>query len=132
MTTDRIADLLTRIRNAQLAGHPTTMVGASREKERILKVLADEGYISRYEAVTDENDKPAIKIYLRYTKYGTPVVREISRISKPGKRVYVAKDSIPHHKGGLGVMLVSTSQGVLTDREARKIGVGGELICSIF
>lgn len=132
MVTDSIADLLTRIRNAQLAKHPACMAPASKKKERILEVLVAEGYVERFERVEDQNNKPALKVYLRYESGGVPIVREMNRISKPGRRVYVGSDKIPYCKGGLGTVLVSTSQGVLTDQEARKRGLGGELICSVF
>ena len=132
MVTDQIADLLTRIRNALLAGHPVAYSPASTKKERILDLLTAEGYIAGFEKGEDANGKPQLAIKLRYDKRGAPVIRELKRISKPGKRIYVGKDEVPRNRGGLGMLVVSTSKGVVSDKEARKEGVGGELICSVF
>ena len=132
MVTDSIADLLTRVRNASAAGHRSTRIPFSKQKERILSVLVDEGYVESFERVEDEAGKPALEAFLRYERTGIPVVRELRRMSKPGRRWYVKKDEIPRHKSGLGTIVVSTSRGVMSDREARKQGVGGELICSVF
>lgn len=132
MVTDQIADLLTRIRNALLAGHPVTYSPASKKKERILELLTKEGYIAGYEASKDEDLKPQLTIRLRYDHRGNPVIRELKRVSKPGKRIYVGKDSVPRNRGGLGVMVVSSSKGVISDAQARAEGVGGELLCSVF
>jgi len=132
MVTDQIADLLTRIRNAHQAGFPSVKVPASKKKEAVIKVLQDEGYVASFEALKDESEKPIYKVHLRYMDNGTPVIREIKRLSKPGRRVYVGKDKIPVFRGGLGTIVVSTSKGVLSDRAARKEGVGGELVCSVF
>ncbi len=132
MATDQIADLLTRVRNAQRAGHPAVAVPASKTKERVLKVLQDEGYIASFESTEDSDGKPQLKIYLRYTEANKPVIRELRRISRPGRRMYVGSDAIPVQRGGLGLVVISTSKGMLSDREARRLGVGGELICSVF
>lgn len=132
MVTDPIADLLTRIRNAQKAGHPAVTIAASHAKERILTVLQDEGYIERVDADKDAEGRAQLKVLLKYTTAGRPVIKDLRRISKPGRRVYVSKEEIPAVRGGLGVIVVSTSRGMLSDREARKQGVGGELICSVF
>ncbi len=132
MVTDQIADLLTRIRNAHTAGHPSVVIPASREKERLLNLLVEEGFLASVESLKDDADKPVLKAHLRYDDKGLPVIRELKRMSKPGKRIYVGKDDIPRNRGGLGVVVVSTSHGVLADREARKLGVGGELVCSVF
>ena len=132
MVTDQIADLLTRIRNAQKAGHPTVSVPASKSKVRLLDVLKAEGFIEEFEKVKDSGEKDQLKIFLRYSSGAKPVIREIRRLSRPGKRLYVAKDNIPRCRGGLGLVVVSTPMGMLSDREARKAGVGGELICSVF
>lgn len=132
MSTDQISDLLTRVRNAQTAGHPSATVPGSKTKERILKVLAEEGYIDRFEVFSDSEDKGLIKIYLRYSVEGRPAIKEISRISTPGRRRYVPVSRIPVFREGLGLIVVSTSKGMLSDREARKLGVGGELVCSVF
>ena len=132
MVTDQIADLLTRIRNAQRVGHPTAAVPASRTKERILEVLQAEGYIEGFERVDEEGGKANIKITLRYDTRGEPVIREIKRLSSPGCRKYVGKDAISSYRHGLGTVLISTSKGMLTDKEAKLQGVGGELVCSVF
>lgn len=132
MITDQIGDLLTRIRNAQGAGHPSVNIPASKTKEQILAVLQDEGYIASYQAVKDEDGKPQLKVFLRYDNNGVAVIRELKRISRPGKRQYVSKNDIPWVKGGLGVVVISTSKGMMSDRNARKEGHGGELICSVF
>ena len=132
MVTDQIADLLTRIRNAQRAGHPAVGMPASRAKERILNLLCEEGFLHRVEKTEDLAGKPQLKVFLKYDDRGGPVIREIQRISRPGRRIYVAKGEIPRNRGGLGLVIVSTSKGMLSDRRARAEGVGGELVCSVF
>lgn len=132
MAIDQIADLLTRVRNAQRAGHPSVAIPASKTKERVLKVLEDEGFIAGIESAQDHEGKPQLKVALRYTNDNQPVIREVRRMSRPGRRWYVGRDEIPTQKGGLGLVVVSTSRGMLSDREARRLGVGGELICAVF
>ncbi len=132
MVTDKIADLLTRIRNGQMVGHPSVHIPASRNKIAVLKVLIEEGYLDSYEEETDVGGKPSIKINLKYDSAGAPVIRSINRLSRPGCRKYVGKDDIPQCRSGLGVVVVSTPNGVISDREARKQGVGGELLCEVF
>ena len=132
MAIDQIADLLTRVRNAQRAGHPSVAIPASKTKERVLKVLEDEGFIAGIESAQDTEGKPQLKVALRYTNDNQPVIREVRRMSRPGRRWYVGRDEIPTQKGGLGLVVVSTSRGMLSDREARRLGVGGELICAVF
>lgn len=132
MITDKIADLLTRIRNAQRAGHPSVSVAASKYKENILKILRDEGYVASFERIKDATEKDVLKVYLKYAHNNAPAIREIKRVSKSGRRFYANKDSIPVFRNGLGVVIVSTSKGILSGTEARKQGVGGEVICSVF
>lgn len=132
MVTDQISDLLTRIRNAAQVGHPTVSIPASHTKERILDVLRDEGYIHRYEPAEDSQGHKQIKAFLKYDNSGKPVIKELTRMSSPGKRYYVGKDDVPTCRGGLGLVIVSTSRGMMSDRAARKEGIGGELICSVF
>lgn len=132
MATDQIADLLTRIRNAQRVGHASVTVPASKVKLSVLNLLKKEGFVANVVSEKDEKDKPALKVLLKYDDLGRPVIREIKRLSSPGKRMYVRCQDIPKLKGGLGLSIVSTSKGVLSDSEARKQGVGGELICSVF
>ncbi|MFN8390902.1 MAG: 30S ribosomal protein S8 [Bdellovibrionota bacterium] len=132
MVTDQISDLLTRVRNAQRAGHPSVSVPASKTKERLLKVLVDEGYLAGVEPTKDADGKPQLKIHLRYGNDESPVIREVRRMSRPGRRVYVGHENIPSNRGGLGLVVVSTSRGMMSDRVARREKLGGELICSIF
>jgi small subunit ribosomal protein S8 len=124
--TDPIADLLTRIRNAQSAGKPTVSVGSSKLKLSILKVLVDEGYIAAYTLAKD-GAKASIVIELKYHD-GRPVIDRIERVSRPGLRIYRGKDELPKVLGGLGVAVVSTPQGVMTDKQARAAGTGGEVL----
>jgi small subunit ribosomal protein S8 len=124
--TDPIADLLTRIRNAQSAGKPTVGMSASKLKLAILKVLKDEGYIGAY-SVETSGAKMTLSIELKYHD-GRPVIDRIERISRPGLRIYRGKDDLPKVLGGLGVAVVSTPQGIMTDRQARAAGTGGEVL----
>jgi len=126
---DPIADLLTRVRNAQTASHVEVTMPSSSMKVAICKVLKEEGYIQEFD--TSEQDKPLLKIVLRYHD-GQPVIEEIARVSRPGLRVYKTCNEIPRIKGGLGVAIVSTNQGVMTDRAAREAGIGGELLCTVY
>ncbi|HHB77871.1 MAG TPA: 30S ribosomal protein S8 [Saprospiraceae bacterium] len=130
--TDPIADYLTRIRNAQTAGHKVVEIPASKMKKSITEILYDQGYILKYKFV-DDNKQGIIKIALKYdpvTK--VPVIRSLKRYSKPGLRQYFGVDDIPRVINGLGIAIVSTSKGVLTDKEARKNNVGGEVLCTIY
>ncbi len=128
---DPLGDMLTRIRNAQMRGKSTVITPASRLRAWVLDVLADEGYIRGYEKVTDENGHPAIEISLKYHD-GIPVIRELKRISKPGRRVYMGVREIPLVRQGLGVSIVSTPKGVMSDAAARAANVGGEVLCTVF
>ena len=129
--TDPIADMLTRIRNAQMRGKSTVMTPASKLRAWVLDVLADEGYIRGYEKATGADGHPAIEISLKYYD-GTPVIREIKRVSTPGRRVYMGANDIPTVRQGLGVSIVSTSKGVMSDASARAAHVGGEVLCTVF
>ncbi|MDH5377347.1 MAG: 30S ribosomal protein S8 [Gammaproteobacteria bacterium] len=127
--SDTIADMLTRIRNAQMAEKATVSIPASKQKKAIAQVLKEEGYITDFR--DDESDgKPAINVALKY-HLGKPVIAKIERVSRPGLRIYKSKDELPKVMGGLGVAIVSTSHGVMTDRAARKAGVGGEILCYV-
>ena len=128
---DPIGDMLTRIRNSQMRGKSTVMTPASKMRVRVLDVLASEGYIRGYEMTQDANGHPAIEISLKYYE-GTPVIREMKRVSKPGRRVYLGVDDIPQVRQGLGVSIVSTSKGVMSDAAARAANVGGEELCTVF
>ncbi len=127
--TDPIADLLTRIRNGQKAGKSHVSVPASRIKEAILAVLKDEGFVGEYRSESVDG-KPALVVELRYFD-GKPVIETLQRVSKPGRRIFRGKDELPRVIGGLGVAIVSTSGGVMSDREARAKGQGGEVLCVV-
>jgi len=129
--TDPIADMLTRIRNANQARHEHVSVPASKLKLEIAKVLKAQGYVQKYDLVDDKRHGQ-IRIHLRYKANGSPVVTGIKRVSRPGLRVYVDSQTIPRVLGGLGVAVLSTSSGVLTDREARRRRVGGEVLCYVW
>jgi len=128
---DPIADMLTRIRNAQMRGKSTVRSPASKMRERILDVLAAEGYIRGHERVTAANGHEDIEISLKYYE-GVPVIHEMKRVSKPGRRVYMGVQDIPQVRQGLGVSIVSTSRGVMSDAGARAANVGGEVLCTVF
>jgi len=127
--SDPIADMLTRIRNAQVVQKTTVVMPSSKVKVAIANVLKDEGYIENF-AVTEADGKSELKIGLKYYA-GRPVIERLERVSRPGLRVYKGKDEIPNVMNGLGVAIVSTPQGVMTDRKARATGVGGEVICYV-
>lgn len=129
--TDSIADMLTRIRNASLARHEHVTLPASKLKLEIAKVLKAQGYIQKYDLI-DDRRHGQIRIHLRYQPSGDPVITGLRRISRPGLRVYVDAKQIPRVLGGLGVAVLSTSQGVLADREARRRKVGGEVLCHVW
>ena len=129
--TDPVADMLTRIRNASRASHKAVSIPGSRLKEAIAKILKEEGYIVDF-SVSGEKASRAIKVKLKYAEEGQKVITTIKRISKPGLRIYVGKDEIPSVLNGLGVNILSTPKGVITDKTARELGVGGELLCSVF
>ena len=128
--TDPIADMLTRVRNAQAVGFETVRMPSSRIKESIAKVLAEEGYVDRYDVEDQAGNKRELVIRLRYFE-GRPVIDELHRVSRPGLRVYKNKDELPNVLGGLGIAIVSTSEGVMTDRAARAAGRGGEVLCVV-
>jgi len=129
--TDPIADMLTRIRNAIIASYDTVEIPSSKIKIDIAKILKFEGYIRNYKLVKDAT-QGSIVIYLKYNDDKSPVIRGLRRISKPSCRVYARSKKVPNTLNNLGITVVSTSRGVLTDREARKAGVGGEVVCSVW
>ena len=126
---DPLADMFTRVRNGQMAEKKSVEMPSSKQKVALARVLADEGYIAGY-TVGDDSIKPVLRIDLKYYD-GKPVIEEISRVSRPGLRVYKQVDQLPRVKQGLGVLILSTSQGVMTDRAARKANVSGEVICRV-
>jgi len=129
--TDPIADFLTRIRNAQQAGHRSVDIPASKIKRSMARILHDKGYISNFIDIAD-NKQGILRLFLKYDSYGHPVIREIKRVSKPGLRKYAGHGNLPRVRNGLGVAIITTSQGVMTDKEARKLNIGGEVLCHIY
>ena len=131
MMTDPIADMLSRIRNANNARHKSVDIPCSNIKKEIAKILLDEGYIKGYDVVEDDK-QGMIKIDLKYSQDGERVISGLKRISKPGLRVYVKCDDVPKVLGGLGIAIISTSKGIITDKKARQDKVGGEVICYVW
>ena len=129
--TDPIADMLTRIRNANSVGHKTVDVPASRMKKAIVQILLDEGYIESYD-IDEEGVQGTIKITLKYGANKEKVISGIKKISKPGLKVYAKADEVPRVLDGLGIAIVSTSKGIVSDKKARELGVGGEVICFVW
>jgi len=128
---DPIGDMITRIRNAQLRTLYNVKVPSSKYRAKILEVLKQEGYISNYKLLPDSKNKSSLVVDLKYYK-GLPVIKEIKRVSRPGRRVYARADSIPKIQNGLGLAIVSTSMGIMSDSDARMKNVGGEIICRVF
>ena len=129
--TDPIADMLTRIRNAVQAKHAKVDMPASRLKSEIARILKDEGYISHFKS-SEEGGRSTLTVFLKYGPKGEQVISNIERVSRPGCRVYVSKTEIPRVLGGLGINILTTSHGIMTGKEARKQGFGGELLCNIY
>ena len=130
--TDPIADMITRIRNAQLRTLSTVSIPNSKLRAKILDVLKQEGYIANYKTLSDsKNKKESLLVDLKYSN-GLPVIKEIARVSKPGRRIYTKADSIPRIQNGLGIAIVSTSKGIMSDNDARAENIGGEIICRVF
>ena len=131
MMTDPISDMLTRIRNGLQAKHDTVRIPASGLKKAIARILSEEGFVGDVSTEAGQHGRD-IEVALRYLDGRQPVIRRIERVSKPGRRVYCGKDDVPAVLNGLGVAIVSTSKGVLTDRKCRELGVGGEVICRVW
>ena len=129
--TDPIADMITRIRNGQLRKLNTVSIPNSRFRAKILDVLKDEGYISNYKILSEKQNNKSLIVDLKYNN-GIPVIKDIARISKPGRRVYAKAESIPKIQNGLGIAIVSTSMGIMSDNDARSKKIGGEVICRVF
>lgn len=129
--TDPIADLLTRIRNAAQARHATTDIPGSKLKRRVAEILVDEGYLAGSEWL-DDDKQGVIRVTVKYDDSGLPVLEGLERASRPSRRVYVGKDEIPYVLRGLGIAILSTSKGVMTDQQAREAGVGGELLAKVW
>ena len=130
--TDPVADMLTRIRNANTSKHKTVDVPSSKMKLSIADILFKEGYIKSYEEIKDVNTQGVIRITLKYGENGSRVIDGLKRISKPGLKVYVGKDELPKVLNGLGIAIISTSKGLMTDKQARELGVGGEVLAYIW
>ncbi|MFN2217491.1 MAG: 30S ribosomal protein S8 [Anaerolineae bacterium] len=130
-TTDPIADMLTRIRNGLMVRKPYVLVPSSKIKVAIAQILLEEGFIQGYE-VTNERPQPNIRLWLKYDEKRRPIVTGLKRISRPGRRVYSGKHELPWVLSGLGIAIVSTPRGVMTDREARRTGMGGEILCYVW
>jgi len=131
MMTDPISDMLTRVRNALQAGHDTVRIPASKVKIAIARILAEEGFVSE-SSVVDAEPARLVELRLKYFDRDKPVIERLERVSKPGRRVYCTKDTVPVVRNGLGVAIVSTSKGVVTDRKCRELGVGGEVVCRVW
>jgi small subunit ribosomal protein S8 len=129
--TDPIADMLTRIRNANVARHEKIDIPASKIKKAIIELLEAEGFIKGYEEISD-NAQGTLRVYLKYSDEKERVITGLKRISKPGLRVYAKRDEIPKVLGGLGIAIISTSQGIMTDKQARQAGLGGEVLCYVW
>ncbi len=129
--TDPIGDMISRIRNAQMRLSNNVQIPGSKFRAKILEVLKKEGFISDFKTLSDSKNKGILSVNLKYNN-GVPVIKEINRISKPGRRIYASADSIPKIQNGLGVAIVSTSKGIMTDNDARTQKVGGEIICKVF
>jgi len=129
--TDPVSDMLTRVRNALQAKHANVDIPSSNIKKEIARILKEEGYIKGY-SIIKKGKWPHIRVTLKYTPAKTGVIRELKRVSKPGIRKYVSRDELPEVLGGLGVAIVSTSRGVMTGKKARNLGIGGEVLCTIF
>ena len=132
MITDPIADFLTRIRNAQMAGHKVVDIPSSNLKKKITEILFDQGYIANYRFDENTNYQGVIKIALKYDKFKIPAIKKLTRISKPGLRKYVNNESVPRVINGLGIAILSTSKGVITDKKARELKIGGEVLCHVY
>ena len=128
---DPIGDMITRIRNAQMRHLSNVQIPSSKFRARILDVLKKEGFISGYKSISDSKTKESFSVDLKYNN-GLPVIKEIKRVSKPGRRIYARADSIPKIQNGLGLAIVSISKGIMTDNDARSKNIGGEIICRVF
>ena len=131
MHSDPIADMLTRIRNAKSTGHENVTVRASKVCRGIAQVLKDEGYIGDFDRIDDATGQGVLRIMLKYTPDGTPAITEIKRVSKTGRRIYSSVESLPYVMNGMGIVVVSTSKGVMTDKQCRTENLGGEIICTV-
>lgn len=132
MVTDPVADLLTRIRNAHMAKHDKLDVPSSKLKQAIVRILKEEGYIKNFKVVDSKGRHPTIRLYLKYEPNGRPMINGLTRVSRPGRRIYCGKESLPKVLNGLGISILTTNQGIMATNKAKKLGVGGEVLCNIW
>jgi small subunit ribosomal protein S8 len=132
MVTDPVADLLTRIRNAHMAQKDKLDVPSSKLKQAIVKILKEEGYIKNFKVVDGKGRHPIIRVYLKYEPNGKPIINGLTRVSRPGRRVYCGKDDAPKVLNGLGISILTTNKGIMANNKAKKLGVGGEILCNVW
>ena len=132
MVTDPIADLLTRIRNAHMASHDKLDVPSSKLKQAVVRILKEEGYIKNFKVVEAKGKHPVVRIYLKYDNHGKPVINGLTRVSRPGRRVYCGKDDMPKVLNGLGISILTTNKGIMGNRKAKALGIGGEILCNVW
>ena len=132
MHTDPIADMLTRIRNGHMARHDKVDIPSSKVKQAMVRILKEENYIKNFKVVDSRGKHPIIRVYLKYDQGGRPLINGLKRISKPGRRVYAGKTDFPRVLGGLGISILTTNRGIMTDRKAKSLGIGGEILCSVW
>jgi small subunit ribosomal protein S8 len=130
--TDPIADLLTRIRNGQMAHHDKVDVPASKLKQAIVRILKEENYIKNFKVVETRGTQPTIRVYLKYDNHGRPLINGLVRVSRPGRRVYRGKAKMPKVLNDLGISIVTTNKGIMTHLKAQELGVGGEVLCNVW
>jgi small subunit ribosomal protein S8 len=129
--TDPIADMLTRIRNGSMAKFQSVDIPSSKLKQEMVRIFKEEGYIRAYKIIEDQK-QGTIRVYLKYSEDNRPIITNLQRISKPSRRVYVKRDEIPKVLGGMGIAVISTSRGILTDKNTRRLGLGGEVLCHVW
>jgi small subunit ribosomal protein S8 len=132
MVTDPVADLLTRIRNAHMAKHDKLDVPSSKLKQAIVRILKEEGYVKNFKVVDNKGRHPIIRVYLKYEPSGRPLINGLKRVSRPGRRVYCGKDNIPKVLNGLGISILTTNRGIMANTKAKKLGIGGEVLCNVW
>jgi len=132
MVTDPIADLLTRIRNGHMAKHDKLDIPSSKVKQAIVRILKEEGYIKNFKVVDGKGKHPVIRVYLKYESNGKPVINGLTRVSRPGRRVFCSKDDYPKVLNGLGISILTTNMGIMANNKAKTLGIGGEVLCNVW
>ena len=132
MVTDPIADLLTRIRNGHMAKHDKLDIPSSKVKQAIVRILKEEGYIKNFKVVDGKGKPPLIRVYLKYEPSGKPVINGLTRVSRPGRRVFCGKDNLPRVLNGLGISILTTNKGIMATNKAKSLGIGGEILCNVW